>query len=203
MKTMNLVRTLLMAVGMASCTAVSDAPMNHEESTSTLEKNFNARSVNYHAGDKNSPNLSELTPVSVDEANNILNALRSHRNVKVNHAINEKAGEAGQTFLTISTEQQIADSHRLTLQMTMITYADDGSLYYKDYKSFAASDMYMWHMTGFGLASSGSEGMYKIEGTSNLYFKVMDDSLYYIQVPVKVTGTYNPKTHEVNFTYDI
>ena len=63
--------------------------------------------------------------------------------------------------------------------------------------------MYMWHMTGFGLASSGSEGMYKIEGTSNLYFKVMDDSLYYIQVPVKVTGTYNPKTHEVNFTYDI
>ena len=203
MKTMNLVRTLLMAVGMASCTAVSDAPMNHEETTSPLEKNFNARSVNYHAGDKNSPNLSELTPVSVDEANNILNALRSHRNVKVNHAINEKAGEAGQTFLTISTEQQIADSHRLTLQMTMITYADDGSLYYKDYKSFAASDMYMWHMTGFGLTSSGSEGMYKIEGTSNLYFKVMDDSLYYIQVPVKGTGTYNPKTHEVNFTYDI
>ena len=63
--------------------------------------------------------------------------------------------------------------------------------------------MYMWHMTGFGLASSGSEGMYKIEGTSNLYFKVMDDSLYYIQVPVKVNGTYDSKTHEVNFTYEI
>ena len=87
MKTMNLVRTLLMAVGMASCTAVSDAPVNHEESTSTLEKNFNARSVNYRAGDKNSPNLSELTPVSEDEANSILNTLRSHRNVKVSHAV--------------------------------------------------------------------------------------------------------------------
>ena len=58
-------------------------------------------------------------------------------------------------------------------------------------------------MTGFGLASSGKDGLYKIEGTSNLYFKVMDDSLYYIQVPVKVTGTYDSKTHEVNFTYEI
>ena len=87
--------------------------------------------------------------------------------------------------------------------MTMISYADDGSLYYKDYKAFAASDQYAWHMTGFGLSSNGTDGTYKIEGISNLYFKVMDDELRYIQVPVKVTGTYNPKNHEVNFTYDI
>lgn len=203
MKTMNLVRTLLMAVGMASCTAVSDAPMNNEETTTSLEKNFNARSVNYHEGDKNCPNLSELIPVSENEAKQILNTLRSHKGTKTNHAITEKAGNEGQTFLTISEEQQIDNRHTLTLQMTMISYADDGSLYYKDCKTFAASEQYIWHMTGFGLASNGNEGMYKIEGTSNLYFKVMGSSLYYIQVPVKVTGTYNPKTHEVNFTYDI
>lgn len=203
MKIMNFVFPLLMAVGMASCTAVSDAPMNHKETTSPLEKNFNARSVNYHVGDKNSPNLSELTPVSVNEANSILNTLRSHKNAKVSHAVTEKVGEAGQTFLTVSTEHQIGNNHRLTLQMTMITYVDDGSLYYKDYKTFAASEMYMWHMTGFSLASGGSEGIYKIEGTSNLYFKVMNDSLYYIQVPVKVNGTYDSKSQEVNFTYVI
>ena len=203
MKTINLVHTLLMAVVMASCTAVSDIPVDNEETTTSLEKNFNARSTNYREGDKNSPNLSELAPVSIEEADRILSTLRSHKNVKASNDVSRKNGEDGQTILTVSAEQQIDNRHRLTLQMTMISYADDGSLYYKDYKAFAASDQYAWHMTGFGLSSNGTDGTYKIEGTSNLYFKVMDDELRYIQVPVKVTGTYNPKNHEVNFTYDI
>ena len=203
MKFKNLACALLVVAGMASCTAESDAPVNNEETTVSLEKTFNARSVDYQEGGKNSLNLSELTPVSVEEANNILKVLREKKNAKTAHSVNAKDGEPGQTFLTVSAEQQIDNRHKLTLQMTMITYADDGSLYYKDYHAFAASDLYKWHMTGFGLSTAASGGMYKIEGTSNLYFKVVEEGVHYIQVPVKVTGNYNPKTHEVNFTYFI
>ena len=203
MKFKDLACALLVAVGMASCTAESDAPVMNEETTVSLEKTFNARNVDYQEDGKNSLNLSELTPVSVEEANNILKVLREKKDAKTAHSVSAKDGEPGQTFLTVSAEQQIDGRHKLTLQMTMITYADDGSLYYKDYRAFAASDLYKWHMTGFGLSTAGPEGMYKIEGTSNLYFKVVDEGVRYIQVPVKVTGSYNPKTHEANFAYSI
>ena len=203
MKFKNLACALLIVAGMASCTAESDVPVMNEEITVSLEKTFNARSVDYQEGGKNSLNLSDLAPVSVEEAHDILKVLREKKNAKSAHSISAKDGEMGQKFLTVSAEQQIDNCHKLTLQMTMITYADDNSLYYKDYRAFAASDLYIWHMTGFGLSTVGSEGMYKIEGISNLYFKVVDKGVHYIQVPVKVTGNYNPKTHEVIFTYFI
>ena len=72
MKLKNLVCALLAAVGMASCTAESDAPMNTEEATFSLEKTFNARSIDYQANGKNSLDLSELPPISIKEAENIL-----------------------------------------------------------------------------------------------------------------------------------
>ena len=199
----NLACALLVAVGMASCAAESDAPVNYEETNVSLEKNFNARSVDYREGDKNSPNLTELTPISEDEANSILNTLRSRKNAQASNSVSSTEGEPGQTFLTISAEQKIDGKHTLTIQMEMISYEDDGSLYYKSSKAFAQSDCYKWHMSGFGLSSDSPDGMYKIEGTSNLYFKIVKDGIRYIQVPVKVAGNYNPKTHEANFSYSI
>lgn len=203
MKFKNLACALLAVAGMASCTAESDTLVTDETTSISLERNYNARSIDYQEGERNSLNLAELTPVSVEEANDILKVLREKKNVKTLHSVSAKDGEPGQTYLTISVEQQIDNCHKLTLQMTMITYADDGSLYYKDYHAFAASDLYKWYMTGFGLSTAGTEGMYKIEGTSNLYFKVVEGDVHYIQVPVKVAGTYNPKTHEADFTYFI
>ena len=82
MKFKDLACALLVAVGMASCTAESDAPVMNEETTVSLEKTFNARSVDYQEDGKNSLNLSELTPVSVEEANNILKVLRERRTPK-------------------------------------------------------------------------------------------------------------------------
>ena len=203
MKLKNLVCALLAAVGMASCTAVSDAPMNTEEATFSLEKTFNARSIDYQANGKNSLDLSELPPISIKEAENILQTLRNCTQMESSHSVQRTDGQEGQTLLTVSAEQRVNNSHAFTIQLEMISYADDGSLYYKDYKAIASSNLYHWHTHGFGLSTAGQSGMYKFECDSYLYFKIVDNGIRYIQVPLKIQGKYRPDTHEANFTYSL
>lgn len=202
MKIKKIALALLVAAGLASCTAESNAPELIEEATFTLEKTFNARSVAYDENGKNSLNLNDLTPISVDEANAILNTLRNHKNLKEEYSLTEKEGQSGETFLTIRTEQNIDNRHKLTLLLEMISYKVDESLYYKDYKAFASSPLYIWHMDGFGLSSSANtEGLFNFNGTSHLYFKIIENGIHYIKVPIKVNGKYNPSTHKADFTY--
>lgn len=159
MKLTNLACAMLVVISMASCTAESDATMNYEEVTFSLEKNYNARSVNYVEGSKNDLGLSELPPVSVQEAESILKQLREQKGLTANHSLDSKDGESGQKFLTVSAECCVGNAHKLTLQLSMISYEDDGSLYYKDYKAFASSYLYKWHMNGFGLSTAGTSGI--------------------------------------------
>jgi len=204
MKLKNLACAVLVAVGMASCSAESNDPVvNHVTETVDLEKDFNARSVAYDGNNKNTPNLNDLTPVSASEAEDILTTLRKRTRAVESQSIDSKTGSDGQTFLTINVEQCIDNSHTLTVQLDMISYEDDGSLYYKDHRGFDSSDLYEWDITGFSLSTTGTDGMYKFECTSYLYFKLADGGIKYIQVPVSVSGTYNPQNHDTSFTFSL
>lgn len=203
MKLKNFVCALLAAWSLASCTAESDAIVNEVETSVSLEKTFNARSVDYSKGGKNDLNLDDLVPVTTDEATAILNELRGKKNLTETNSLQTTEGEEGQLFLNISAEQNVNNRHALKIELKMINYTDDNSLYYKECKASAQSSNYMWQITGFGLSSNSSDGMYKFECTSYLYFKVMGEVMEYFQVPVKVRGSYNPGTHAVSFVYSI
>ena len=203
MKLKNFACALLAAMSMASCTAESDAIVNEVETSVSLEKTFNARSVDYSKGGKNDLNLDNLVPVSADEATAILNELRGKKNLTESNSTQTTEGAEGQLFLNISAEQNVNNRHTLAIELQMINYTDDNSLYYKNCKASAKSSNYSWEITGFGLSSNSSDGMYKFECTSYLYFKVMGEVMEYFQVPVKVRGSYNPGTHAVSFVYSI
>lgn len=201
MKLKNFLYALLAVLSMVSCTAESDTIVNEKESNSiSLEKSFNASSFNRQMGDSELE-LDELIPVTTEEAIDILNVLRSRKNLTESNSVKATEGAPGQTFLTISTEQCINNCHFLEFQMEMISYADDNSLYYKSSKTCAKSSNYQWDLTGFGLYSNGPDGTFRIECTSYLYFKVMEETIKFVQVPVKLNGIYNPENHKVNFTY--
>lgn len=203
MKVKSLAYALIVAACMMSCTAESDQLENLDEVTLSLEKTFNARSLSYTEGSKNLPNLSELPPVSFEETESILYTLRAKKNLSEDHSLQTENGEPGQKFLTISTECHVGSQHDLTIQLSMITYEDDGSLYYKDCHAFASSELYKWQLTGFGLSSTRTAGIYSFECVSYLYFKIADKGIKYFQVPVRVQGEYNSDTQRVNFTYSL
>ena len=177
--------------------------MNTEEATFSLEKTFNARSIDYQENGKSSLELSDLPPVSTKEAEAVLQTLRNSTQMDSFHSVQRTDGQEGQTLLTISAEQRVSNNQVFTIQLNMISYADDGSLYYKDYKAIASSNLYKWYTHGFGLSTAGQSGMYKFECDSYLYFKIVDNGIRYIQVPLKIQGKYRPDTHEANFTYSL
>lgn len=203
MKFRNLACAVLAAFGMASCTAESDAIVNEMETKVSLEKTFNARSIDQSSVSKDGPSLSQLVPLTADEATTILNTLSKPKQLVDSHSVEASEGAPGQTYLTISTEKRVDSRHTLQLQLQMITYADDNSLYYKGCQSSSCSSNYLWSISGFGLSSNGTDGTYKFECASYLYFKIMEEEIKYLQVPVKVSGTYDPKSNDMSFSYSI
>ena len=203
MKLINLAWAVLIVAGLTSCAAESDESLNQNKVNFSLEETFNARSVNYQEGNKNALDLSEITPISLDEAEEILNTLRKQKNASYTYELKSTVGEPGQNILTVSGKYSVGNQHSFILELTMITYDDDNSLYYKSNNAYASSSDYKWSLSGFGLSSNGNEGMYKFECNSYLYFKIIDKEMKYVQIPVKVYGDYNSTNHEMKFTYSL
>ena len=173
------------------------------ETKVSLEETFNARSVDYSSVSKDGLSLNQLVPLTADEATAILNTLSNPKQFVDSHSVEASEGTPGQTFLTISSEKCVDSRHTLQLQLQMITYADDNSLYYKGCQASTNSSNYMWRISGFGLSSNGADGTYKFECASYLYFKIMEEGIKYVQVPVRVSGKYDPKSNDMSFSYSI
>ena len=51
--------------------------------------------------------------------------------------------------------------------------------------------------------SDNSEGNFIFQSESYIYMKVADNGIKYMQIPVSIRGTYNPKSHDASFTYKL
>lgn len=201
MKAIYSIIAMLLMMSLAACSAEGNGPVENSTSTQTLEKTFGARSVVYDENNSDDLGLSNLPAISPAEANDILSTLRKQTSVKDSHNVKENT-RGQQTSLEITTEKTINGKYTFAIQLNMVSYSD-GSLYYKGYKATASSTLFKWYLKGFGLSSNGTSGTYKFECPSYLYFKVVDEGIKYIQVPVSVKGVYTPATHEATFSYSL
>ena len=113
MKLKNLACAMLVVLGLASCTAESDAFLYEVETSVSLEKTFNATCIDYQKRGNDDLNLDQLVPVSTEEALAILQVLRDHKNLTESNSVEAIEGAPGQTFLNISAEQCVDDCHTL------------------------------------------------------------------------------------------
>ena len=100
------------------------------------------------------------------------------------------------------TSQTINGKYTFTIQLNLPGYAD-GDLYYNGYNAECSSSLMKWYVKGFSLASDNSEGNFIFQSESYIYMKVADNGIKYMQIPVSIRGTYNPKSHDASFTYKL
>ena len=105
--------------------------------------------------------------------------------------------------MLIPQELQLSHGkYTFTIQLNLTGYAD-GDLYYNGYNAECSSSLMKWYVKGFSLASDNSEGNFIFQSESYIYMKVADNGIKYMQIPVSIRGTYNPKSHDASFTYKL
>lgn len=201
MKAIHLLIATLIMMSLASCTAESSDPVDNSSSTYFLERTYGARSVTYEENNSDNLNLNNLPAISLKEADEILSNLRKHTNAKEEHNI-LAADKGNQTLLKVITSQTINGKYTFTIQLNLTGYAD-GDLYYNGYNAECSSSLMKWYVKGFSLASDNSEGNFIFQSESYIYMKVADNGIKYMQIPVSIWGTYNPKSHDASFTYKL
>ena len=106
------------------------------------------------------------------------------------------------TYGARSVTYEENNKYTFTIQLNLTGYAD-GDLYYNGYNAECSSSLMKWYVKGFSLASDNSEGNFIFQSESYIYMKVADNGIKYMQIPVSIRGTYNPKSHDASFTYKL
>ena len=201
MKSSIIVVAMLAVLSMTSCTSSENDPMEQVETIDMLST-YGARSM--ATTDKNFKNLhlDELPGVSVAEASNILSTIRKHAEEEQTLNVKENLHEKHYD-IDIRMDETIGHKYTFTIQLHMQKNQDNGIVYYKSYDANCSASNFAWYIKGFSFATDNVTGDNKFESPSYLYFKVLDNGVNYIQVPVTVKGTYCPKNNQAEFTYTL
>lgn len=192
---------MLTMMSLASCTADGNDPVENSSSTYLLEKTYGAISVAYTENNSDKLNLNDLPAISLSEADQILSNLRKHTNAKEELDV-QTMNKGNQTLLDVIMKQTINNKYTFTIQLNMSSDSD-GMVYYGGYKAECSSSLMKWYLKGFSLSSDNATGNNKFESQSYLYIKVVDNGIKYMQIPVSIKGTYNPKNHKAAFSYSL
>lgn len=202
MKAMYLLIAMLMMMSLASCTSNENDPAEDNASVYTLINTYGARSVSNTESSFSNLNLDELPAISVSEANSILTGIRKHEASRKEGNVHE-ANSEGKSYLKVAMSECVSGKYTFHIQLNMLKN-DSGTLFYSGYQADCQSDMFKWYLKGFSFSCDTNQiGNYKFEAQSYLYFKVIDNGVQYMQVPISVKGTYNPQTQKADFTYNL
>ena len=202
MKAMYFIVATLIILSLASCTANENDPVSEETSVRTLVSTFGATNLIKDSSQSDNLRLSELPGMTASEAYTILGDIRKHQaSRKTGNAFEEQKNN--KILLRIEMSETVSGKYTFLLQLNLMKYAD-GSLFYSGYEADCQSDTFNWYRKGFTFSCDNNQpGCYKFETLGYLYFKIIDGNPQYLQVPFKVTGTYNTSTQEVDFTYNM
>ena len=201
MKSSIFVVAMLAVLSMTSCTANENDPMEQVESIDMLST-YGARNVS--SSDKTFKNmhLDELPGISVKEACDILSSIKAHSQSEKNYEVKESL-HGDHYDVDIMMGETIGKKYTFTIQLHMQKDNQKGTMYYKSYEANCSAHNFTWYIKGFSFSTDNETGNNKFESPSFLYFKVMNEEINYIQVPVTIKGTYCPNSNQAEFTYHL
>ena len=151
MKSSIFVVAMLVIMGMTSCTASENDPMEEVETIDMLST-YGARNLN--ASDKNFKNLhlDELPGVSVSEASTILANIRKHSQSEKSFDVKESA-HGDLTNVDIVLGETINHKYTFSILLHMEKNTQKGVVYYKSYEANCSASNFAWYIKGFSFAT--------------------------------------------------
>lgn len=202
MKSSILFVAMLIMMSMTSCAVSDNDPMEQAEDNISMLSSYGARSLAINDNLCKKLHLDELPGLSAKEACSILSNIQKH-------AASEKSFDVKENLhgnfcdVDITMGETINHQYTFTIQLHMEKDNQSGIVYFKSFEADCSASNFIWYIKGFSFASDNETGNNKFESPSYLYFKVLDEEVSYIQVPVTVKGTYCPENNQAEFTYTL
>ena len=204
MKNLMLLAAMLFIFSMTSCSNEGNDPMEQSEQISIeLLSFYGARSLSSNDAYAQKLHLEDLPAISINEANEILSAIKKHNSSQKDYAYTCGTEENGMIDFCITMSETINKKYTFAIQMNMEKDSGNGTLYFKNYQAQCSADSFVWYIKGFSFASDNETGNNKFESPCYLCFKIINDGIQYIQVPMNIKGSYNPSTNQADFSYKL
>ncbi len=201
MKNLLFIVAMLAMMSMTACTASDNDPIEQVENFDMLS-NYGAQNVATSTKTFKDLHLDELPGVSTKEACDILSSIRKHKESEKHFDVKENE-HGDHNDIDIIMDETISHKYTFTIQLHMQKDSKSGSMFYKSYEADCSANNFAWYIKGFSFSTDNTTGDNKFESPSFLFFKVLNENVEYIQVPVKITGTYCPINNKAEFSYTL
>ena len=201
MKNFIFVVAMLAILSMTACTAIEHDPTEQVETIDMLST-YGAQTVPTSTKTFKELHLDNLPGVSTKEVCEILSSIRKHTQSEKHYDVKENP-HGDHNDIDITMDETISHKYTFTIQLHMQKYSESGIMYYKSYEADCSSKDFAWYIKGFSFATENTTGNNKFESPSFLYFKILGESVEYIQVPVKIIGSYCPVSNNADFSYTL
>lgn len=192
---------MLAMLSMTACTANENDPLEQVETIDMLST-YGAQDVATSTKTFNDLHLDELPGISISEICNILSNIRKHKESEKHYEVKENL-HGNHYDVDIMMDETISHKFTFTIQLHMQKDNENGVMYYKSYEADCSANDFKWYIKGFSFSTDNTTGDNKFESPSYLYFKVMGETVKYIQVPITITGKYCSINNKADFSYSL